>query len=332
MNFYTTKLFVLSTLLIFILNGCAKSQEEKELKVSDNNVSIRIEGAVYPLQRQDIISTISGKIKHLYIKYGDKVIKGEHIYSLDKELINLDIQNKQAEIASLQQIRNNLATNIRTAHNTADVNLAAMELKKIALLKSEGYIQDFEQNNYKKNYINTLNAQQSQNANNYERLKTLDASLITKKIELKKLQYAIKHADGYATINGFVADIQAQEGQTIGNDKKVCTIINLNKVIVKAGFATGLLPFLHVNKAVTVSFVTTPPYMVKSTIKQISPIVNPTFDSMTLDIVVPNQNYILQPGTRALVTIELSKEGQASVKKYFLHNKKDKVIEIQSKI
>jgi len=48
--------------------------------------------------------------------------------------------------------------------------------------------------------------------------------------------------------NGFVADIQAQEGQTIGNDTKVCTIVNLDKVIVKAGFATGLLPFLHVNK------------------------------------------------------------------------------------
>jgi len=72
--------------------------------------------------------------------------------------------------------------------------------------------------------------------------------------------------------------------------------------------------------------------MVTSTIKQISPIVNPTFGSMTLDIVVPNQNYILQPGTRALVTIELSKEGQARVKKYFLHNNKDRVVEIQSKI
>jgi len=32
MNFYTTKLFVLSTLFILIFNGCAKSQEEKELK------------------------------------------------------------------------------------------------------------------------------------------------------------------------------------------------------------------------------------------------------------------------------------------------------------
>jgi len=330
MNSYAMKFFSASLFFIILLSGCAKSQEEKELKVSDNNISIRIEGAVYPTQRQDIISSSAGKIKHLHIKYGDRVKKGEHIYSLDKELIRLDIQNKQTEIASIQKIKNNLAIN--STHTIADVNLAAIELKKIALLKSEGYVQNFEQNNYKKNYINTLNTQKSQDTSRYEKLKTLDASLSAKKIELQKLQYQLKHADGYANINGFVADIQVQEGETIGNDKKVCTIVNLDKVIVRAGFATGLLPFIRVNKEVDVSFVTTPPYQTHSTIKKISPIVNPTFKSMTLDIVVPNNHYVLQEGTRALVTIKLSKEGQESVKKYFLHNKRDRVVQIQSNI
>ncbi len=332
MNSYAIKFFTLSLLFILILSGCAKSQEEKELKVSDNNVSIRIEGAVYPVQRQDIISGTAGKIKHLYIKYGDRVKKGEHIYSLDKELIRLDIQNKQTEIASIQKIKNNLAAYINTTHSTADVNLAAMELKKIALLKAEGYVQDFEQNNYKRNYITTLNTQKSQDASRYEKFKTLESSLRTKKTELQKLQYQLKHADGYANINGFIADIQVQEGQTINNDQKVCTIVNLDKVIVRAGFATGLLPFIHVNKEVDISFVTTPPYHARALIKQISPIVNPAFNSMTLDIVIPNKHYILQEGTRALVTIKLPKEGQESVKKYFLHNKRDRVVEIQSEI
>lgn len=330
MNSYTIRFFTLSLLFMLILSGCAKSQEEKELKVSDNNITIRLEAAVYPAQRQDIISSTAGKIKHLYIKYGDRVKKGEHIYSLDKELIRLDIQDKQTQIASLQKIRNNLAIN--NAHTTADVNLAAMELKKVALLKAEGYVQDFEQNNYKKNYITTLNTQKSQDTSRYEKLKTLDASLRSKKTELQKLQYQLKHADGYANISGFVADIQVQEGETIGDNKKVCTIVNLDKVIVRAGFATGLLPFISVNKKVDINFVTTPPYQVKATIKQISPIVNPTFKSMTLDIIVPNKHYILQEGTRALVSIKLSKEGQKSVKKYFMNNKRDRVIEIQSNI
>ncbi len=332
MNFYVIKLFTLSSLLTIIVSGCAKSQEEKELKVSDNNVSIRIEGTVYPLQRQDVISSVSGKIKHLYIKYGDKVKKNEPIYSLDKELIHLDIQNKQREIASIKKIESYVMKNMNNLHNVADVNLAAMELKKIALLKAEGYIQDYEQNNYKRNYITTLNSQKSQNTTHYERLKTLESSLREKKLELKKLQYQLKHADGYANINGFIADIQVQEGQTIQSDKKVCTIVNLDKVILKAGFATGLLPFLHVNQMVDISFVTTPPYALQAPIKQITPIVDPKFQSMTLNIIIPNKHYILQEGTRALVTIKLPKEGQESVKKYFMHNKRERVVQIQSNI
>jgi multidrug resistance efflux pump len=332
MNSYAIKFFISSLLFILMLSGCAKSQEEKELKVSDNNVSIRIEGAVYPVQRQNIISSVAGKIKHLYIKYGDRVKKGEHIYSLDKELIHLDILNKQTEINSLRQIRRNFITNNNNAYNITDVNLAAIELKKMASLRSKGYIQSFQENNYKKNYMNALNSQKSQDTGNYEKLKTLSASITAKNIELQKLQYQLKHADGYANIDGFVADLQAQEGQTIGSDKKICTIINIDKVIVRAGFATGLLPFIQRNKEVSINFVTTPPYSVKSTIKQITPIVNPKFERMTFDVVVPNKHYILQSGTRALVTITLPKEGQESVKKYFLNDKRDKVIQISSEI
>ncbi len=332
MRYYLLKAFLLFIVSISLINGCAKSRVEKELKVSDNNISIRIEGAVYPIQRQNILASTSGKIKHLYIKYGDKITRGERIYSLDKELIKLDIQNKKTEIASLTQIKHHLFSNIHATSNTQSINLAAMELKKMAQLKAEGYVQDFEQNTYKKNYINVLNSQTAQNATHYEKLKTVESSLHTKKIQLQKLQYRLKHADGYASINGFVADIQVQEGQTISSDTKVCTIVNLDKVILKAGFATGLLPFLHVNQMVNISFVTTPPYSVQAPIAQITPIVDPKFKSMTFTVVIPNKHYILQEGTRALVTIQLPKKGQERVKKYFMNNKNDRVIQIQSNI
>ena len=322
-------LFIISILLI---SGCAKSQEEKELKISDNNISIRIEGAVYPIKRQDVLASTSGKIKHLYVKYGEKITKGDRIYSLDKELIKLDVQNKQIEIASLIQIKHRLFSNIHATSNTESVNLAAMELEKIAQLKAEGYVQDFTQNSYKKNYINVLNLQTAKNSISYEKLKTVEASLRSKKIELQKLKYQLKHADGYANINGFIADIQVQEGESVENGKKICTIVNLDKVIVRAGFATGLLPFLHLHQIVDINFITVPPYSVQATIQQITPIVDPKFQNMTLSIVIPNKYYILQEGTRALITIKLPKKGQERVKKYFINNKKDRVIQVQSNI
>ena len=322
----------MALLLGSFFSGCAKSQEEKELTIADKNVSIRIEASVYPSLRQDVIASVSGRVKQLYINYGDKLKKGDIVYSLDKELIMLDIQNKKTEIESLENIKNDFKRRRQADSNRETINMAALELQKVSALKSQGYIRAFEENTYKKNYINAVYSKKNQDSATYEKIKNSEVNLATKKVELQKLQYQLKHADTYSSIDGFVADIQIKEGESIGVDKKVCTIINLDNVIVKAGFANGLLPFIHKGQVAELNFVTSPPYQTKAKVQAIVPIVNPAFDSMTLDLVIPNKHYILQEGTRALVTIKLSKEGQAEVRKYFMHNKRDRTVQIQSKI
>ncbi len=323
------QLFSFLALLVFV-GGCAKTQEEKELKKTENNISIRIEGAVFPYKKQDIISSVAGYVEDIYVKNGDRVKKGDKIYSLDKELIQLDIDNKKMEIVSLKQIRDHLMNKSSVDGSVPAINLAAMELKKVALLRAKGYANEFEENKYKKNYINTLNS--GNNSNNYEKIKNLNKQITTAEIDLKKLKYKLKHADAYAQIDGFVADFHLNKRESIGVNRKICTIVDLDKVIVKAGFSTGLLPFIYKGEQISINFVTTPPYNTSSTITQVNPIVNPSFDRMTIETVIPNKSYILQEGTRALVTIPLSKKGQEEVRKYFLNNKKDTTLEIKSKI
>jgi len=318
---------------LFIFSGCAKTQEQKELKSTDNNVSIRIEGAVYPLEKQDIISAVSGYVKNVYVKNGDKVKNGDIIYSLDKELIDLDIENKKMEISSLEQIKEHALKKTTVDGSVPAINLAAMELRKIAFLRSKGYLNKFEENTYKKNYINTLyNNNQNNNTDNFEKIKNLNKQIMSSKIDLKKLKYRLKHADAYARIDGFIAGLRLSRRESIGTNRKICSIVNLDKVLIKAGFSTGLLPFIHKNQKVNISFVTTPPYSTNAVIQQVNPIVNPAFDRMTINMIIPNPNYILQEGTRALVTIPLSRKGQDKVKKYFLNNNRNTTLEIKSKI
>ena len=326
------KIFFFSLIFLFFIEGCAKTQEEKELKITDNNISIRIEGMVYPSQQQDVLSLVSGRIQHIYKKVGDRVKKGEKIYSLDKELLTLDIKNKQQEIVSLKQIKKDIVAKIHSLQNPMELHLAGLELQKVALLHSVGYMQDFEVDTYKKNYITALNTQKEKISNQYEKIKTLDIAIKTKKAELQKLKYQLKHSDGYAMIDGFVAKMMVQEGQNINTDTKICTIINLDTVILRAGFATGLYPFIFKNQMVNIDFVTTPPYKIKAPIHSVTPLVDPAFKTMTLSVIVPNQNYILQDGTRALVTINIPKKFQKKVKKYFSDNKKERIIQIQSNI
>ena len=323
----------LSLSILFFFGGCAKTQEQKELKRTENNISIRVEGAVFPINKQDVISAVAGYVKRIYVKNGDRVKKGDIIYSLDKEIIKLDMDNIKNQIATLEQIKNHIQNKrIITNENIPAVNVNAMQLRKIAYLRSKGYVSRFEEDKYKKNYINALYNNNRNNADNYEKLKNINKRIESNKIELKKLEYQLKYTDAYAAIDGFVSGLDISVRQSIGANRKVCSIVNLDKVLVKAGFSTGLLPFLHVGQKIKISFVTTPPYNTISTITKINPIVNPKFERMTIGTIVPNHNYILQEGTRALINIPLSKEGQKQVKKYFLNNKRDTTLEIKSKI
>jgi len=318
---------------LFIFSGCAKTQEQKELKLTDNNVSIRIEGAVYPLEKQNIISAVAGYVKNVYVKNGDRVKKGDIIYSLDKELINLDIENKKIEISTLEKIKVHTLKKNTVDGSLPAINLAAIELKRVAFLRSKGYLNKFEENTYKKNYINALfSNNQNNNTDNFEKIKNLSKQIMSSKIDLKKLEYRLKHADAYARIDGFIAGLRLSKGESIGTNRKICSVVNLDKVLIKAGFSTGLLPFIYKNQKINISFVTTPPYSTSAVIQQVNPIVNPAFDRMTVNAIIPNPNYILQEGTRALVTISLSKKGQDKVKKYFLNNNKNTTLEIKSKI
>ncbi len=331
---FKTFLFLLPIFVsLFIFSGCAKTQEQKELKSTDNNVSIRIEGAVYPLEKQDIISAVSGYVKDVYVKNGDKVKDGDIIYSLDKELINLDIENKKMEISSLEQIKEHALKKTTVDGSVPAINLAAIELRKIAFLRSKGYLNKFEENTYKKNYINALfSNNQNNNTDNFEKIKNLNKQIMSSKIGLKKLEYKLKHADAYARIDGFIAGLHLSKRESIGTNRKVCSIVNLDKVLIKAGFSTGLLPFIYKGENVDISFVTTPPYSTSAIISQVNPIVNAAFGRMTIEAIVPNKSYLLQEGTRALVTIPLSKKGQDRVKKYFLNNNRDTTLEVKSKI
>jgi len=322
--------FILGALIV-TFTSCAKTQEQKELKTIDNNISIRLEGSVYAGEKQDIISSVGGFLKNVYVKNGDKVRKGDKIYSLDKEIIKLDIKNKEEQIASLEKIKDYYTGRSSGITSIPAINASAYELKRVAYLRSMGYINSFEANKYKKNYINALYANKN-NSGKYEKVENLQRQIQTAKIELEKLKYNLKHADAYASIDGYISDLNINKGESIAPSRKVCSIVDLDKVIVKAGFSTGLLPYIKNGKEVHLYFVTTPPYNTYGKIDKINPIVDPKFDRMTFEVKIPNKNYLLQEGTRALVTISLSKKGQEEVRKYFLQNKRDTVLEIKSKI
>ena len=108
-------------------------------------------------------------------------------------------------------------------------------------------------------------------------------------------------------------------------------ILDLKKVVVKAGLAPGLYKFIHKGDKVRLDFITTPPYNTTAKISRIIPIVDPKIGRMVAEIVINNPNYLLQDGTKALVTIIPGEKEQTELYKYY-YKKGSSIIEIKTRI
>jgi len=325
-------LLVLFFTLIFF-SSCAKSNAEKQVEKKDDNVSIRIEGSSFASQTQMLISSVPGYVKDVFVKDGDRVEKGDHIFTLDKELIELDIETLREDIAALERIRNHKTRRQTSEKNIPAINLAAIELRKVAYLRSKGYIHSFEENQFKKNYINAIYDNNNNGTqDNYEKHQNVNRDIARKRAELKKLEYNIEHADGFAPITGYITKLNVNIREHIQENQKICKIVDIDSVIVRAGFSTGLLPYIKKGQNVNITFMTVPSYKVVAKISKVNPMVDNDFNNMTIEMIVPNHNYILQEGTRTLVHVSLSEKGQASIKEYFRQNDKERIVQISSEI
>jgi RND family efflux transporter MFP subunit len=317
------KKVIFTIIAILLIVGCAKTKEERAIKNSDNNITLQLEATIYPSKQDSILAGATGFVKKVYVKNGDRVKKGDLIYELDTELIKLDIKRLEYDIQSLKKEQNQKGND----YNLPAVNMAAIELKKVAALRSKGAVNQFEEDTYIKNYITALNAKKTATTSE----EATKRAIASDEVAIAKLKYALKHANVKADIDGFVVNLNVQKGESVTLNQKVGDIINIDNVIVRAGLAQGLLAFVSKGEKVKINFITEPPYSQMAKIARINPIIDKKFQNMAIDIIVKNKNYILQPGTKALVTIYLTEEQQKKVKKIF-YDRKDKVIQIPSNI
>ena len=310
--------------------GCAKTPEEKEIKKSKEGITIRLEGEVYPSKKEDIISPLDGKIKNVFVKVGDKVKKNDPILSFTTTVSQYDIQRTKDELKYLVSLRNFLQRSHKDHVDIAMVNIARLNLEKLAKLKSRGYTSDKELSDAKLAYVSSLNTRYSDKESRIERVKMLDQRISSIRTELKKLNHMLGMSKVRSDLSGIVAEVKTQKGDYVARGQKLATITNLDTVIVKAGIAPGLLPFIKKGKKVKINFITTPPYSVDAKIDRVVLVVDPNFGRMTVEIKVPNKNYILQPGTKALVTVYLNKKEQEFVRKNFIDNPNKTVYEVKA--
>ena len=317
-------LFLLLVSILFF--GCAKTKEEKAIKKDKDKISLRLEGMVYPSKKFTLYSSVDATVKKVFVDNGSKVNADSNITLLENKDLEFDIEKTKKEISLLKR---DIYSN--TAYiNRALLKISKKELKRVANLKAADAASEFELDNYKRNYLNDLKSYKDSIDQAREKNRALKKELSEKEALLKKLLLKQKELLIKSPINGFVTDLKISPTMKVTVNQKICDIINLDEITVKAGLPPGLLPFVKVGQKVRIDFITEPQYSAYGKITKINPVIDEKFQNMTVEITLKNKNYLLQPGVRALILIYLSKEDQEKVKKMF--DSKGGIIEIPSDI
>lgn len=169
-------------------------------------------GKIYAIERVNVGAQVTGQVKSLQVKMGDKVVKGQLI----------------AEIDDLQQ-RNNL----RTAEAALKV-VQADQLAKQAVLK-QARAQFARQQHMLKEDASSRedyeNAETTLKTTQAE-LVALGARLIQAQIEVDKKKLDLSYTKVLAPMDGMVIAVITQQGQTVNASQNAPTIIKLARLDV----------------------------------------------------------------------------------------------------
>ena len=327
-------IYAVALAFILLLPNCAKTPEQKQLiKAGKKTLKVKLEGVVRPLKKEKILATETGTVKRVFFKNGDWVNKGDTLYEIENNELDVQIKTTQTEISDLtREINKNRNNSYRVIRSRAElIRVAKAQLDRTSSLYAEGYATKSEVEAAEEKYFRLLSEIENLKQNYSNSNSNLYKQRREKRVQLVKLINQKNNSRVKANISGYLTGFTLTKGQSVSKGSVVAQILNLNKVVVRAGIASGLFQFIHKNDIVKIDFITTPPYSRKARITRIIPIVDPKIGRMVAEIELKNYNYILQDGTKALITIIPDRKAQAELYKNF-YKKGSNVVEVRTDI
>ena len=256
--------FIASIVLIFIaiyfLYGKFFKQEEApkalttRLEKGDIRGAVTAAGEVYARDLVDVGAQVSGQIKKLYVKVGDKVQKGDMIAQIDSVTQENEIAQQKAQLL------------IHEA-NLASAKIAAANAKT-------QYNRELEL--YKRN---AASKEAVENAKNSAALKEAEQKQIEAQIEQTKLQLSTAETNfGYtkitAPISGTIVSMPVEEGKTVNSNQTTPTIVkiaDLSEMEIKMQIAEGDISKVKIGMDVEYSILSDLDNIKKAKIYKIDP-------------------------------------------------------------
>ena len=156
--------------------------------------------------------------------------------------------------------------------------------------------------------INAYNAYKREEYQNAKARSQAMKDVERARLDVEKAQYNLAHGRIAAGISGFITDLNISPEKSVGQGEVVGRIIDIDNLNLKGNFSTGILRYMKVDMPVDVSCLTTPPYKTKGVVKRVVPVIDSKTRRMTIDIPLKNEKYLLQPGDKCVISINMSRK------------------------
>lgn len=302
-------LIIFLVLISLVLSGCIRNQgamgksekpgsNDKEInKVEDNSIAVEVmkleaktiikeyntAGKLYASEEINVSSEMKGKVKSINFNVGEKVNKGDVLYTLDSEDLRNDVDLQKSK----------LQKNLEDAKRRYDNELK--NLNNMKSLYETGAISkdqfDSAQTSYESTKSSYEQAQKDLNSNSISLNSNINDTMIK------------------SPINGIVSNKNIDVGEmTTTND---FVIVNIDSIIAKTDVSEDVVNEVSVGDIVKV-MVQSNEYV--GTIKTISPIGKNNGNIYPVEIEIENKDMILKPGMFADIYFEMEKiENQIAV-------------------
>ncbi|TQR36412.1 efflux RND transporter periplasmic adaptor subunit [Brevibacillus brevis] len=272
-------------------------------------------------QSVNVVPKASGKVTRLSVKLGQKVNKGDVLFTVDQEDLANSVKTAEAQyesaMANLAQSKDNKSDNASQAQSALTQAQQTLEdaqrnNERMTTLFNQGAISQEEVENAKTKLVNAQTTYNNalktfESSKKITSIVVAESSVKQAKAQLDNALDQLKNATVTAPISGVIGAVNGAIGEIPSSQSGVVTIVNTNPMKVKVQIAEAEVTNLQVGGKVSVQ-ITVLNKTVNGTIDAISPVMNEDTKAYPLEILIPNDENKLKVGMVANVVIEKSNE------------------------
>ena len=259
--------------------------ETEEMHTGSISNSVTATGTIQPVDTVAVGSQVSGTIQNIYVDFNSPVKKGELLASLDKSLLNDQVNQDRANLQ-------NAESNLQFQQQNFDRQTKLYNVGAISKA-------DFE------------TAQSTYN--------TAQAAVGSAKAVLAAAQRNLSYTNIYSPINGTVLSRNVSEGQTVASSFNTPTLFSiakdLSKMQVRAAVDEADIGNVKKGQDVTFTVDAFPDDVFKGIVQEVrlQPVVTANVVTYVTIINAENNNLKLKPGMTANITIYLQQDSNANL-------------------